>query len=60
MDDKTPKPIVIKTGVSDGANVEVLEGIEANASLITGVIFKDPKQANSANSPTGPGMGRRF
>ena len=60
MDDKTPKPIVIKTGVSDGANVEVLEGIEANASLITGVIFKDPKQANSATSPTGPGMGRRF
>lgn len=60
MDDKTPKPIVIKTGVSDGANVEVLEGIDANASLITGVIYKDSKQANSATSPTGPGMGRRF
>ncbi len=60
MENKTPKPIVIKTGVSDGANVEVLEGIDANASLITGVIYKDSKQANSATSPTGPGMGRRF
>jgi len=57
MEDKTPKPIVIKTGVSDGANVEVVEGIDASVSLITGVIYKDSKQANSNTSPA---MGRGF
>lgn len=60
LDGKTPKPVPVKTGISDGAFVEVLEGIDANAVLVTGVNYKDPKQATNNNSPTGPGMGRRF
>jgi len=61
LNGKTPKPVPVKTGISDGAFVEVVEGIDANAVLVTGVNYKDPKQAtNNNNSPTGPGMGRRF
>jgi len=60
IEGKTPKPVPVKTGISDGAFVEVLEGIDQNAVMITGVNYKDPKQAANNNSPTGPGMGRRF
>jgi HlyD family secretion protein len=62
LDGKTPKPVPVKIGISDGANVEVIEGIDKNATLVIGVNYKDPKQKSSANaaSPTGPGMGRRF
>lgn len=61
LEGKTPKPVAVKTGVSDGAFVEVVEGLEASAKIITGVVYKDTKQtANSAVTNTGPGMGRRF
>ncbi|MDD2229932.1 MAG: efflux RND transporter periplasmic adaptor subunit [Candidatus Cloacimonetes bacterium] len=60
LEGKTPKPVPVKIGISDGANVEVIEGITANSNLVVGVSYKDPKQAANANSPTGPGMGRRF
>jgi len=60
LEGKTPKPVPVKTGISDGAFVEVLEGIDSNAIMITGVNYKDAKQATTTNSPTGPGMGRRF
>jgi HlyD family secretion protein len=60
LEGKTPQPVPVKTGISDGAFVEVLEGIDSNAIMITGVNYKDAKQATTTNSPTGPGMGRRF
>jgi len=60
LEGKTPKPVPVKIGISDGANVEVIEGITANSNLVVGVSYKDAKQAANANSPTGPGMGRRF
>lgn len=62
LEGNTPKPIAVKVGISDGANVEVIEGIDAKATLITGVKYNDPKQANNnaAAAPAGPGMGRRF
>ncbi len=60
LQNKIPKAVVVKTGISDGAFVEVLEGMDANAELVTGVNYKDAKQAANNNSPTGPGMGRRF
>ncbi|PKN73889.1 MAG: efflux RND transporter periplasmic adaptor subunit [Candidatus Cloacimonetes bacterium HGW-Cloacimonetes-3] len=61
LEGKTPKPVPVKVGISDGANVEVLEGLQANATLLVGVNYKDPKQASAnASSPSGPGMGRRF
>jgi HlyD family secretion protein len=58
MDGKTPKPVSIKTGISDGANVEVIEGIDASAVLIIGVNYKDAKTTTTTTSGGGPGMGR--
>ncbi len=59
LKDKEPTPVLVKTGVSDGAYVELIEGLDEDAVLVTGVIYKDPKQAANNNSPGGPGM-RRF
>jgi HlyD family secretion protein len=55
LEENQPKPIAVKTGVSDGAFVELISGVDENALLVTGVIYNDPKQA--ANSS--PSM-RRF
>ncbi len=55
-----PRSRVIQTGISDGAFIEVTGGLDAEVSLITGVIFKDPKQMTNPMMPSGPGMGRRF
>lgn len=55
LEENQPKPIAVKTGVSDGAYVELISGVDENALLVTGVIYNDPKQA--ANSS--PSM-RRF
>ncbi len=60
LEGNTPKPVPVKVGISDGANVEVLEGIKPGVTLITGVNYKDAKQAETKNMPSGPGMGRGF
>jgi HlyD family secretion protein len=52
-----PQAVAVRTGVSDGAFVELIEGVSENDKLVTGVIYKDPKQA-AANSGS-PSM-RRF
>ncbi len=59
MDGNTPKPLPVKTGISDGANVEVLDGIDAKAVLIIGVNYKDAKTTTTTQTNSGPGM-RRF
>ncbi len=58
LKDKTPELVMVRTGVSDGAFVEVLDGLQPGDTIITGVILKDNKQAAS-NTFQGPGM-RRF
>jgi HlyD family secretion protein len=55
--DGTPTPVLVRTGVSDGAFVELIDGLSEDDILVTGVIYKDPKQA--ATNTAGPGM-RRF
>lgn len=64
LKDGEPKPVPVRTGISDGAYIEVIEGIEPGTTLVTGVNYKDAKQAAAAGSVTnptgGPGMGRRF
>ncbi len=60
LEGNTPKPVPVKTGISDGANVEVLEGVKAGVNLITGVNYKDAKKAGNSDTPSVPGMGRRF
>lgn len=61
LENGKPVPKPVRTGISDGAYVEIIEGLEQGVTLITGVNFKNAKQAANASSPTmGPGMGRRF
>lgn len=59
---KTPELIMVRTGVSDGAFVEVLSPLPPDTKIITGVNYKDPSQAKgtSAIQPGGSGMGPRF
>ena len=58
--DGEPTAKMVRTGISDGAFMEVLGGIDETDQLITGVNFKDDKQAAAANPMSGgPGM-RRF
>lgn len=61
LKDKTPELIMVRTGVSDGAFVEVLSTLNPDTKIITGVIYKDPAQARGASAlQGGPGMGPRF
>jgi HlyD family secretion protein len=57
----TPELRMVRTGISDGAFVEVLSGIKEGETLISGVTYKNAKQAAAQGSPVqgGPGM-RRF
>lgn len=56
-----PELRMLRTGISDGAFVEVLSGIKEGEILIGGVTYKNAKQAAAQNNPMqgGPGM-RRF
>lgn len=54
----TPKPVQIKTGITDGIFTEVLEGLNENDRVVTGAVTS---QDNAQNSPFGGGRGfRRF
>jgi len=55
-----PELRMVRTGISDGAFVEVLSGIKEGETLIGGVTYKNAKQAAAQNPMQGgPGM-RRF
>jgi hypothetical protein len=58
--DGEPIAKMVRTGISDGAFMEVLGGIDEKDQLITGVNFKDAKQAAAANPMSGPPGMRRF
>ena len=49
LKNNVPSPVAVRTGVSDGAFVELIDGIAEKDVLVTGVIYNDPKQA-AANS----------
>jgi hypothetical protein len=53
-----PIPKMVRVGLSDGANVEVLEGVSEGEQMVTGVIYKTAAQA-TANNPMMGGP-RRF
>lgn len=57
LKDHVPTPVLVRTGISDGAYVELIDGIDEDAVLLTGVAYKDPKQAPTNSGA--PGM-RRF
>lgn len=49
------KPQRIKTGLSDGTNITVLEGLNENEEVITGEVIKKKKEQESQQSPFMPG-----
>jgi HlyD family secretion protein len=58
----TPQPVHIKTGITDGAYTEVLDGLKEGDVVITGYKYlPSSSSAPAANSnPFGGGGGRRF
>jgi HlyD family secretion protein len=53
------QPAQIKIGISDGANTEVLEGLNEGDVLVTGAIMADNQPASRPTNPFGGGF-RRF
>lgn len=53
-----PEPVEVVTGLSDGTFVRVISGIKEGQQFITGVNYKNAKQAkNNSSSAFGPGGG---
>lgn len=48
------KPVTIKTGITDGSNTEVLEGLKEGDVIVTGVVSTEPM---AAGFPPGGGRG---
>ncbi len=57
--DAKPKPVQIKTGISDGISTEVLEGLDENQAVITALLTGDSSSAQRPSNPFGGGP-RRF
>ena len=58
---KTPELIPVRTGISDGAFIEILSPLAPNTVIITGVNYKDASQMTGNSALQGrTGMGPRF
>ncbi|MBW6513685.1 MAG: efflux RND transporter periplasmic adaptor subunit [Candidatus Syntrophosphaera sp.] len=54
---KTPELIMVRTGVSDGAYIEVLSELDPDTVIITGVEYKEASQVTGNRAiQSGPGM----
>ncbi len=49
LSDGKPQPLEIVTGISDGTFIQVISGLKADQQFITGVTYKNSKQANATN-----------
>ena len=57
------KPVQIRTGISDGASTEILDGLEEGAQVVTGISSSGANPAAQSNPFSGggrPGGFRRF
>jgi HlyD family secretion protein len=55
---KIPKPVQVRTGISDGVNTEILDGLKEGDEVITGQNYSAGMSASGPSSPFGGG--RRF
>ena len=53
------KPVTIRTGITDGIQVEVLEGLTEGEQVVTGMIVQDASQAGGTPASNPFGGGRR-
>jgi hypothetical protein len=59
----TPQATTIKTGISDGTETEVVEGLQEGATVVTGQKVNNNKSGAPAANPfggAGGSMPRRF
>ena len=59
LKDNVPELMVVQTGISDGAYIEVLSDLDQKAKIITGVNYKNASQI-TGNSVMGGPRGGRF
>jgi HlyD family secretion protein len=59
LKDNVPELMVVQTGISDGAYIEVLSELDQKAKIITGVNYKNASQI-TGNSVMGGPRGGRF
>jgi HlyD family secretion protein len=59
LKDNKPQPVPIKTGITDGIQTEITEGLSETDKVISSVITKQTTATPAAN-PFGGGMQRRF
>jgi HlyD family secretion protein len=59
-EDGKPKPVQIKTGISDGITTEVTEGLKEGDKVITALVQAGGGASAPASNPFGGGMPRRF
>jgi HlyD family secretion protein len=57
------KPVKIRTGITDGVNTEVIEGLKEGDQVVTGLLTSQTGAAGAGNRPANPFGGggmRRF
>ncbi len=61
-EDRKPKPVQIKVGISDGMTTEVVDGLEEGTQVVTGIITTGESMAArpTGANPFGGGGFRRF
>ena len=60
-DDTNPpklKPVLIKTGITDGIFTEVLDGLKENDKVVSSVVLTDAQNSAAAAGPFGGGFSR--
>jgi len=54
----TLSPVQIKTGITDGINTEVLEGLNEGDQVVTGIVSTGAQTPGATTNPFGGGMPR--
>ena len=58
-EDAKLKPVIVKTGINDGATTEVIEGLNEGDKVVTAAILPNSASQPAANPFGGGGMGQR-
>jgi HlyD family secretion protein len=58
-DSRTPQPVQVKLGISDGRSTEILEGLNENDLVVTGETKPQAKTRATPTNPFGPPFPRR-
>jgi len=48
------KPVIVKTGITDGVNTEIVEGLGEDAQVVTSTMSEQPNGGGFGSPPRGP------